>query len=180
MNEHVKRAIDAVGGSGSALASAIERSPQFISQLLKGDRQVPAELCPVIERATAGQVRCEDLRPDIPWSVLRESVELPTPDRFLPDCLPAVQVTKLPALDGTPSERAAAACDRRRISMWTVPGGRRESDPGVLPERKTTDVPRGTKPTQRDVDSYVIGATARKPARRASTERPGGKREERG
>lgn len=34
-------------------------------------KQVPAEYCPAIERATSGRVRCEDLRPDVDWAVLR-------------------------------------------------------------------------------------------------------------
>lgn len=34
--------------------------------------RVPAEYCPLIERETGGQVRCEDLRDDIAWGVLRE------------------------------------------------------------------------------------------------------------
>lgn len=72
MNEHIKRAIE-VRGSGAALASAINRSPQFVSQLLKGERNVPAELCPDIERATSGEVRCEQLRPDVAWEVLRQA-----------------------------------------------------------------------------------------------------------
>jgi len=42
-----------------------------VSQWTSGVRQVPAERCPAIERATAGQVRCEDLRPDVDWAVLR-------------------------------------------------------------------------------------------------------------
>lgn len=67
MNEAIKRAIDAKG-SGAGFAAAIGRSPQFVSQLLRGDRSVPAELCPVIERETG--VRCEDLRPDVEWKVL--------------------------------------------------------------------------------------------------------------
>lgn len=91
MNLNIKRAIDAVG-SGAALATAIDRSPQFVSQLLKGDRDVPADLCPVIEEATraVGQpVLCEDLRPDVRWSVLRQSLapapaEQPTADRRQP------------------------------------------------------------------------------------------------
>lgn len=33
--------------------------------------QVPAERCPAIERATGGELRCEDLRPDVDWAVLR-------------------------------------------------------------------------------------------------------------
>ena len=70
MNEHVKRATE-ICGSGAALATAIKRSPQFVSQLLKGERNVPAELCPDIERVTGGAVRCEELRPDVAWDVLR-------------------------------------------------------------------------------------------------------------
>lgn len=81
MNLNIKRAIDAVG-SGAALAAAIDRSPQFVSQLLKGDRDVPADLCPVIEEATraAGNpVLCEELRPDVRWSVLRQQAAAPAP-----------------------------------------------------------------------------------------------------
>ncbi|NPI99188.1 transcriptional regulator, partial [Escherichia coli] len=36
-------------------------------------RQLPAERCPAIERATRGEVLCEELRPDIDWSYLRRS-----------------------------------------------------------------------------------------------------------
>lgn len=68
VNEAVKRAIDAAG-SGVSLAEKIGRSPQFVSQMLNRDRDVPAELCPVIERETG--VRCEDLRPDVAWGVVR-------------------------------------------------------------------------------------------------------------
>jgi DNA-binding transcriptional regulator YdaS (Cro superfamily) len=58
-------------GSAAMLASAIGKSQQFVSQMVTGNRPVPAELCPVIERATGGAVRCEDLRPDVAWDVLR-------------------------------------------------------------------------------------------------------------
>lgn len=81
MNQNIKRAIDAVG-SGAALAAAIDRSPQFVSQLLRGDRDVPADLCPVIEEATraAGKpVLCEELRPDVRWDVLRQATPVPAP-----------------------------------------------------------------------------------------------------
>lgn len=33
--------------------------------------RVPADRCPAIERETGGQVRCEDMRPDVEWAVLR-------------------------------------------------------------------------------------------------------------
>lgn len=34
--------------------------------------RVPAEYCPAIERETQRRVRCEEMRPDIPWDVLRQ------------------------------------------------------------------------------------------------------------
>lgn len=33
--------------------------------------EVPAERCPEIEKLTNGKVKCEELRPDVNWSVLR-------------------------------------------------------------------------------------------------------------
>jgi DNA-binding transcriptional regulator YdaS (Cro superfamily) len=55
----------------SRLAERLGFSPVLLSQWGTGKRQVPAEHCPAIERATGGAVRCEDLRPDVEWSVLR-------------------------------------------------------------------------------------------------------------
>jgi DNA-binding transcriptional regulator YdaS (Cro superfamily) len=57
-------------GSQSALAKAIGVVPQVVNNWHRRGN-VPAEYCPLIERATNGQVRCEDLRPDVDWSVLR-------------------------------------------------------------------------------------------------------------
>lgn len=53
------------------LAAEVGVSPAFVSQWRSGYRQVPAERCPAIERATGGAVKCEDLRPDVDWAVLR-------------------------------------------------------------------------------------------------------------
>ena len=58
---------------GTLLARAIGVSPVVMSFWRTGARQVPAERCPAIEAATGGLVRCEDLRPDVQWSVLRGS-----------------------------------------------------------------------------------------------------------
>jgi DNA-binding transcriptional regulator YdaS (Cro superfamily) len=66
----LERAIELAGGVG-ALASAIEVAPSAPS-MWKKRGNVPAEHCPAIERATGGGVRCEDLRPDVAWDVLRE------------------------------------------------------------------------------------------------------------
>ena len=59
-------------GGGVALASALGVQQELVSQWKTGARRVPAERCPDIERATSGAVRCEDLRPDVSWEVLRE------------------------------------------------------------------------------------------------------------
>lgn len=66
----LERAIDAAGGT-AALASAIGVASSAPS-MWKSRGNVPAEHCPAIERATGGAVRCEELRPDVPWGVLRD------------------------------------------------------------------------------------------------------------
>ena len=58
-------------GSQAALAAQLGVTQPTISEWLRGERRVPAERCPQIERATGGIVRCEDLRPDVAWDVLR-------------------------------------------------------------------------------------------------------------
>jgi len=79
MNEAIDRAIK-VFGSQAAMASALDVKQPTISEWLRGERQVPAERCPQIERATSGAVRCEDLRPDVEWDVLRDQpAATPTP-----------------------------------------------------------------------------------------------------
>jgi DNA-binding transcriptional regulator YdaS (Cro superfamily) len=71
-------ACDFVGGQ-AALARALGIKPPTVNQWIKAERPVPAERCPAIERATAGRVRCEDLRPDVDWAYLR-ATNCPTPE----------------------------------------------------------------------------------------------------
>ena len=67
---HLREYLDAKGpGSAVELARQIGASSVLISQWASGLRRVPAERCPPIEAATG--IRCEDLRPDVNWSVLR-------------------------------------------------------------------------------------------------------------
>ena len=66
----LERAIDAVG-SKAALAKAIGVQRQELHQWLTQDRPVPAHRCPLIEEASNRAALCEELRPDIKWSVLR-------------------------------------------------------------------------------------------------------------
>lgn len=63
--------------TNKALAELVEVSQVMISQWKTGARRVPAEMCPRIERATNGAVRCEDLRPDVDWAFLR-ATDCPT------------------------------------------------------------------------------------------------------
>ncbi len=58
-------AIELAGGQ-SALARLIEAKPQEVWNWANG-RAIPPDRCPTIERATAGKVTCEELRPDVRW-----------------------------------------------------------------------------------------------------------------
>lgn len=70
----LERACDAVKGSSRLAELLTERgrktSKASISRW-KSER-VPAEACPDIEALTG--IRCEELRPDVKWSVLRAKV----------------------------------------------------------------------------------------------------------
>lgn len=70
----VATACDIVGGQAK-LAAILQVTPSAVHQWVKGVREVPAERCPEIEAATAGQVTCESLRPDVRWSVLRQQAQ---------------------------------------------------------------------------------------------------------
>jgi len=68
----ISRAIELIGGP-SRTAALLSVTPQAVCFWRDGKRSLPAEHCPTIERATGGAVRCEDLRPDVEWSVLRRT-----------------------------------------------------------------------------------------------------------
>lgn len=65
------RAAELLGGQGAVAATLGMKRRQNVWPWFATDRPFPAEHCPAIERATGGAVRCEDLRPDIEWGVLR-------------------------------------------------------------------------------------------------------------
>lgn len=58
-------------GAGAAIARHLGVKQVMVSQWRYGIKQVPAERCPAIERATGGAVTCEELRPDVDWAYLR-------------------------------------------------------------------------------------------------------------
>lgn len=70
MKNSIKIAIELVGGVKN-LARLIGASHQAVYAWAGGSKLISAEYCPNIEKVTAGKVRCEDLRPDVSWSVLR-------------------------------------------------------------------------------------------------------------
>lgn len=67
-NEALQEAFFAAGGQ-AALAAKLKRSRQSANQWKKNGP--PVELCPDIEELTG--VRCERLRPDVNWGVLRKA-----------------------------------------------------------------------------------------------------------
>lgn len=65
----LKRAIEIVGSQ-----AALARKLLVVSQVVHNwmaRKNIPAEYCPAIEKATGGAVTCEDLRPDVDWAYLR-------------------------------------------------------------------------------------------------------------
>lgn len=66
----VRKAIEVAGGV-TKFASGLGVTPQRVTNWVS--RGVPAEWCPSVEALVDGAVRCEELRPDIPWSVLRQA-----------------------------------------------------------------------------------------------------------
>lgn len=74
----ILKACHLVGGvtrMAAILQVKVPTVSQWVSKSPRQHRRVPAERCPAIERATGGQVRCEDLRPDVDWAVLRTDCE---------------------------------------------------------------------------------------------------------
>lgn len=79
----LQRAADILGGQ-AALASVLGYGDRRnVAPYFSGGRRFPAEHCPAIERATklraaddptVEPVMCEELRPDVPWEVLRQQV----------------------------------------------------------------------------------------------------------
>lgn len=67
-------------GRQAALAKAIGAHAPDVSRWAKGERVVPAEYCPAIERASLRLVTCEELRPDVDWEVIRNPNALDVAD----------------------------------------------------------------------------------------------------
>lgn len=72
----LRRAADVLGGQ-AALANLLGYADRRnVWPWFSTERPFPAEHCPTVERATRDKgavVTCEELRPDVQWSVLREA-----------------------------------------------------------------------------------------------------------
>ena len=68
----VQRAIQHIG-SQTLLAQMVDVRQPTVSEWVRGERPVPPERCTDIERATAGDVACEELRPDIHWHRIKDA-----------------------------------------------------------------------------------------------------------
>ena len=66
----ISKAIDCLGSQGQ-LAKSVNLSQSAISQYVLGMKRPSAEVAIRIEAATNGQVKVEDIRPDVPWHVIR-------------------------------------------------------------------------------------------------------------
>ena len=60
-------------GSAVRLARHLKCKPSFIYHWFSGYRSIPVRYCIEIEKFTNGEVKCEDLCPDIDWAYLRNS-----------------------------------------------------------------------------------------------------------
>ena len=60
-------------GRVAITARHLKVAASFVSNVKRGVKEMPAEHCPAIEELTGGAVRCEEMRPDVKWHVLRAS-----------------------------------------------------------------------------------------------------------
>ncbi|NHQ83190.1 helix-turn-helix domain-containing protein [Chromobacterium vaccinii] len=68
-SEFIRDVIRACGGA-SKIAQARGVRPSAVNNWTLR-RQIPADCCPSLERLSLGRYRCEQMRPDVEWSVLR-------------------------------------------------------------------------------------------------------------
>lgn len=55
------------------MAGLLKVTPQAVCFWRDGERRFPADYCPDIEVATAGEITCESLRPDVNWAAVRKT-----------------------------------------------------------------------------------------------------------
>lgn len=83
----IQAAIKAAGGQ-TALAAALGLKQPTVSEWARGERAVPPDRCPDIERASAGRVTCQELRSDVNW------IRVHDPDWPHPEGRPCIDVAR--------------------------------------------------------------------------------------
>lgn len=89
-------------GRQSELSRRIGAHAPDVSRWASGERRVPPDRCPAIELATAGEVTCEELRPDVRWQ------RVPDADWPHPGGRPLIDVARQVVLPVAAPEKAAA------------------------------------------------------------------------
>lgn len=84
MKNVIREAIQGAGGP-ARVAQEMHVSVQAVCFWRDRKRQLPAEVCPVLERLNEGRFLCEDLRPDVDWGYLRGTSSQRPTQVFLPD-----------------------------------------------------------------------------------------------
>lgn len=69
--QNIKEWVRLAGGARAIASDRLLCESAIYNWISRG--KLPAEHCPSIERLTGGVVRCEQMRPDVEWSVLRAS-----------------------------------------------------------------------------------------------------------
>lgn len=70
MNASLIKDIIRDAGGAAAVAAELRLGVSAVNNWpLRG--QIPAEHCPSLERLSGGKRRCEEMRPDVEWQVLR-------------------------------------------------------------------------------------------------------------
>lgn len=68
-----ERAVALLGGPVSAARRLDVERYQTVQSWTRN--RIPAEYCPSIERELNGQIKCEEMRPDVDWAYLRLAIE---------------------------------------------------------------------------------------------------------
>lgn len=58
-------------GSQAKTAKVVQSTPAYVNHVVQGRRPVPVQWAPLIEEASGGRFRCEELVPDFPWNIIR-------------------------------------------------------------------------------------------------------------
>lgn len=61
----------------TVFCAACETSERYLRKAVSAHQRLGADLCIKIDKASKGEIRCEDLRPDVDWAYLRGSVKKP-------------------------------------------------------------------------------------------------------